>query len=344
MTRPVLLIPHYFNYEKYYPTGAALPYEARPEKLRDALLERETGVDVVLSQSERETEDAIVEADYFVGYWIRPELYERAKKLKWIQVASAGMDHFYKLSDLFPEDFRQRGVMLSNAGGVTRIVIAEQVLAYMLMFSRGMDRAMRQQVRREWEIVTADERYGRTVAILGLGGIGERSAELCRCLGMHVVGTKRQVEGYKGAAERVVPADRYRELLPDADYVVLAAPLNEDTRGFINRESLNLMKPTARLINVGRGELIDLPDLISALKEKRIAGAGLDTFGPPPDNRNIKNLEQLDLDSELWELDNVIITPNHASGTARIFDYLAEIIADNCQRLARGEDPKGRYV
>src|SRR5690606_38496465 len=134
-------------------------------------------------------------------------------------------------------------------------------------------------------------------------------------------------------ADDVLPMAEFERVLEAADYVVLACALNEQTRGMINRDTLRRMKPNAYLINVGRGELVVEADLVEALRQGTIAGAGLDTFGPPAHGRTISNLEQLPPESALWDLPNVIITPNHASGTPRAFEYLAEIVVRNCELL-----------
>lgn len=342
MPEAKLLIPHDFNFQKYHPWTTELPYWATGAKLRDELAGRCPELGVTWARTQEETEHEIADADYLVVYHTGRALLDRAQRLRWIQCGGAGIDHFYKLSDFDEPYLKARGIMLSSAAGVTRIVIGEQVLGMMLMLSRGLHRAMRQQVHHHWEIFSADELYGRTVGIIGLGEIGGRVAELAACLGMHVIGTKGNPATYSGPAEEVLAASEYPQVLQRADYVVLACPITEATRGMINEDALALMKPTACLINISRGELVDEAALVEALKTGVIAGAALDTFGPRLPQRTMKDQEALAPDSELWALENVIITPNNASGTPRIYEYLAGIITENHRRIQAGEEPRAR--
>ncbi|MGQ0665014.1 MAG: D-2-hydroxyacid dehydrogenase [Pseudomonadota bacterium] len=342
MTR--VLIPHDFDFRKYHPGRGALPYEATGEKLRDEIRRRAPGLEVDWARSEVETLSAIEDADVLVAYGVRAAMLDRGRHLRWIQAGSAGIDHFFKLSDIAPEGLRRRNIMLTNAAGVTRLVIGEQVLACILMFVRGMPQAIRQQARHHWEIFCADELAGKTVGIVGLGEIGGRVAELCKCFGTYVVATKRNPDSYCGPADEVLPAGELPSLLRRSDFVVIACLLTEQTRGLINARTLALMKASAYLINVGRGEVVDEAALIEALKAGRIAGAALDTFGPQVGRGGIGDLEALSPDSELWSLDNVIITPNHASGTRRIYEHLAELFVRNLMLVEAGHEPPGRIV
>ena len=342
MNRKKLLIPHDFNFYKYHPTDVELPYEATGQKLKDEISKRCRELQVVCAESQKETYEEIKDADYLVVYHVKKDLLDRASRLKWIQCGGSGIDHFFKMSDITAQDLKDRGIILSNAAGVTRIDIGEHVLSMMLVFSRRMHRAMRQQLRREWDIFCADELFGKTVGIIGLGEIGSRVAELCKCFGMVVIGTKKTPSVHSGVADEIYPAQDFPNVLKKSDYVVLSCPITEGTRGMISAEMLSIMKPTTYLINIARGELVDEKALVHALKTGIIAGAGLDTFGPMTPQRTMKDQEALSLDSELWDLDNVIISPNNASGTPRIYEYLADITVKNYELIKSGMDPKGR--
>lgn len=331
-----LVVAHDFNFAKYFPVGAALPYEATGKKLCDEIRRRQPAdLELVWTPDSHEMETHLRDADVLVGYYVARKWLDNAPRLKWIQAGSAGIDHFLKMSDVALPDISARGIALTSAAGVTRIVIGEHILAFILMFARGMHRAMRQQLNRHWDIFMADEAYGRTAGIIGLGEIGDRAAELCRSLGMRVVGTKRRLENYAGPAHAVYPSSEYRRVMAEADYLVVACSLNEETRGLINDDSISVMKRSAVLINIARGEIVDERALVRALKDGRISGAGLDTFGVPG-RRGSKDLEALDMQSELWDLDNVIISPNNASASPRIYECLAEIIVENYRRLQDG--------
>lgn len=328
-----LLIAPNVDYAKYYPEGRELPYAGTGRKLRDELLKRTARLNVVLAQSEEEFEKFLPEADVLVSSKLTKHMLTRARRLRWVQATSAGIDHFFRRSDVTLSEIKERRIALTTAAGAAHVAISEQVLAYMLMFSRQMHRCLYQQEEKIWDIFTADELFGRTAGIIGLGAIGSRVAELCKCFGMVVVGTKRNPQAYAGPAGEVLPASNYREVFRRADYLVLACSLSPETRGMVNAETLAVMKPTAYLINVARGALVDENDLVQALKSGRIAGAGLDTFGPQVPQRTAKDFERLSPDSPLWGMRNVIITPNHASGTPRIYEYLAQLIADNWERV-----------
>jgi phosphoglycerate dehydrogenase-like enzyme len=205
-----------------------------------------------------------------------------------------------------------------------------------LALSRNVPRAVRQQIRREWSIFMGTELAGTTLGVIGLGGIGERVAELGKAFRMRVIGTKRDCHGYQGTADAVLPAEQAVRVATVADYLVLACPLTPLTRRMVTSSFLAQMKSSAVLVNIARGELIDEGDLVHALKTGVIAAAALDTFGVPGRNR-LSDLEALDPGSELWTLPNVLIMPNNASATPRIYEHLAAIVVDNAVRLQRGE-------
>jgi len=339
-----LLIPYDMNNQKYYPLGVELPYEASGKKLRDEIISRVKDLNVVWATTEQETLEELNDVDYMVAGSITKAWLDQSPKLRWIQICGAGIDHFFKLSDVTLEELGERGIIFSNSTGVNSVVVSEQAMALMLMLSRQMLRAMRQQMRHEWDIFCADELCGRTVGIIGLGAVGGRVASLTKCFGMRVIGTKRNPASYDGPADEVLPAHAFRDVLRQSDYVVLACPITDETRSMIEAKTLALMKSNAYLINVARGELVDELALIQALKSGVIARAGLDTFGPQNPQRTHKDQEALSLNSELWKLDNVIICPNNASGTPKIYEYLADIWVENYKRIQAGQDPIGRKI
>lgn len=335
-----LLIPHDFSYEKYYPGEETLPYSATGQKLRDEILARTQAIEVILSASEQQTHEALPETQAIVSYSVPGTWLDEAPALRWIQAASAGIDHFFKSSGVTPDDLSGRGIVLTKAAGVSRIVIGEHVFAMLLALSRGVPRAVRQQVAHRWQIFSGTELHGKTLAIIGLGEIGERVAELGRAFGMRVIGTLRRAKSYQGAAHEVYTHDELHRVLPQADALVLACSLNEQTRGLVDQDFLARIRRGALLVNIARGEVIVEADLVAALRSGRIAAAALDTFGQPGIRGELSGLEVLRPDSPLWDLENVLVMPNNAASTENIFSYLADIVVDNHARLVAGQSLK----
>jgi phosphoglycerate dehydrogenase-like enzyme len=201
----------------------------------------------------------------------------------------------------------------------------------LLAFARRLPFAFRAQSRRQWRAPEGDNTFelaGQTVLIVGVGAIGERTAELCRALGMRVLGVRRSPEnGVSGVEHMFAPADLL-EALPEADFVVLTVPLTEETRGLIGPEELRTMQPSAYLINIGRGGTVQTDALVQALQAGQIAGAGLDVTDPEP----------LPEDSPLWDMPNVIITAHYSGSTPKYDERAMQIFKDNLRRYLAGEE------
>ena len=242
-----------------------------------------------------------------------------APNLRWLHTFSAGVD-----SPVFAE-FVRRGARLTNSSGSSSRPIAQTVALMILALSRDMPAWLRAQQRHEWQPHTGVEVEGANLAVIGMGPIGEETARLGQAFGMNVIGCRRTVSGSEPCETRTF--DALPELLAWADYVVLALPLTDDTAGLIGADQLASMKPTARLINVGRGGLVDEPALIDALQSGRLGGAGLDVFA----------VEPLPSDSPLWDMPNVIVTPHNSGSTELANERAVEIFVDNLGRLVRDE-------
>jgi D-2-hydroxyacid dehydrogenase (NADP+) len=240
-----------------------------------------------------------------------------APNLQWLHTFSAGVD-----SPVFAE-FVRRGVRLTTSSGSSARPIAQTVMLMILALSRDLPAWARAQQRHEWAQHTGEEVEGANLAVIGMGPIGTETARLGAALGMHVVGCRRTVNGDEPCETKTL--DALPELLAWADYLVLALPLTDDTTGLIDAGRLALMRPTARLINVGRGQLVDEPALVDALASGRLAGAGLDVFA----------VEPLPADSPLWDMPNVIVTPHNSGNTERAHGRAAEIFVDNLGRFVR---------
>ncbi|MDR5703997.1 MAG: D-2-hydroxyacid dehydrogenase, partial [Armatimonadota bacterium] len=245
------------------------------------------------------------EAEIMVGWNLPREAIAQAPNLKWIHSTAAGVDQL-----LFPE-ILEREILVTTSSGIHAIPLCEHVFAMMLALSRRLHYAIRQQIHRRWDRrgSVGGELGGGTLGILGLGHIGVELAKRAVAFEMRVIGTKRTPSPVP-FVERVLPPEGLDEVLMESDVVVIALPLTPQTRGLIGERELRLMKPTAFLINVGRGPIVQERALIRALREGWIAGAALDVFEQEP----------LPADSPLYDLENVILTPHVAGTSPRYMD------------------------
>jgi phosphoglycerate dehydrogenase-like enzyme len=240
--------------------------------------------------------------------------------LRWFHGCFVGMDH-----PLFRQ-IAERGVTVTNAPGVSAQPIAQYVIAVMLRHAKRIPAWEAAQRERAWRRVESDELTGRTLGVIGLGGIGGEVARLARAFGMRVLGMRRQQTPVANV-DVLLPPSGLRRLLEESDYLVVAAPLTEETRGLLGAREFGTMKPTAYLINVGRGPIVVEEALIAALKSGRIAGAALDVFDEEP----------LGAQSQLWTLDNVLITPHNSASSPRTLDRGAQGFIENLRRYAANE-------
>jgi phosphoglycerate dehydrogenase-like enzyme len=264
------------------------------------------------------------DADIMLCWRILPEIFAKAKRLRWIQFGSSGIDH-----TLFPE-LLASDVILTNISGIHRTPVAEHVLGLMLAMSRCIDVSLRSQFDRRYDrsqiAPRAEELCGKTVGVLGLGKIGMEIARLCKCLGMRVIGTKRTPIQAPDYVDEVLSAADLDEVLKTSDYLVLVLPLTEGSKSLLGARELGLMKPTARIINVGRGAMIDEGALGEALSSGKLAGAALDVFTQEP----------LPPDSALYGFPNVIITPHVAGSHYGYAEKAFEIFRSNLDAFEAG--------
>jgi phosphoglycerate dehydrogenase-like enzyme len=244
----------------------------------------------------------------------------RAPRLRLVQVLGAGVDGVLPAPDL------PASVTLANQRGMSAEPMAEFGLALVLALLKQLPHFVAAQRERAWRRALPQRASGRTLAILGLGAIGEALAERAAALGMRVVATQRTPKRHPAVA-RIEPPERTDALLAEADVVVLLLPLTAETRGFFSRERLARMKPGAYLVNLARGGIVDEAALADALREGGLAGAAFDVFATEP----------LPPESPLWEAPNLWITPHMAGGFAEILDETARLFAENVERLERGE-------
>jgi D-2-hydroxyacid dehydrogenase (NADP+) len=297
-------------------------------RLQERFALRGTGLRSFEVRSLEELAARIGEADVLCvsGLW-RNELLQRAGKLAFIQSISAGTDQFSR------ELLAQAGVRLASAQGVNERAVAEHAIALMLAMARKLPEARDHQAAHRWRGMIGDiadredEIGGKTLVIVGLGRIGSRLARLAKAFDMRVIGVRREPLRGAGVADAVVAQAALIDVLPQADFVALTCPLNDSTRGLIGARALAAMKPTAVLVNVARGRVVDEPALIDALRAKAIAAAALDCVWDEP----------LPPGSALWELPNVLITPHTAGETQRYEDNVLDLLLENLGRLRRGE-------
>jgi D-2-hydroxyacid dehydrogenase (NADP+) len=297
-------------------------------RLGERLGLRDAGLHAIEVRNLDEFSTRISEADVVVvsGLW-RNELIPRATKLRFIQSIGAGVDQFDR------DALRAQGIRLASAQGVNERAVSQHAMALILALMRHIPAGRDNQRRRHWRGMISDltqredELGGKTLLIVGLGRIGSRLASLARAFGLRVIATKRDPSKGADAADVVVSDVQLNEVLPQADLVALTCPLTPQTEKLIDAAALAAMKPSAYLINVARGRVVDEPALIAALEAKRIAGAALDCTVEEP----------LPETSPLWGFENVLITPHTAGETRRYEDNVLDILLENLGRLWRGE-------
>jgi phosphoglycerate dehydrogenase-like enzyme len=280
----------------------ALSFADTSEVLADVL----PGADVVLAWTPRSS-------------LLRP-VWPRADAVKWIQTASAGVDAL-----LFPE-LVESHVVVTNARGIFDRAIAEFVLGTMLAFAKGLPGMLHRQARREWDHRDTETLSGKRVLVAGVGSIGREIGRLCGAFGMTVRGVGSTARGKDDVFRIVYGPDELADACRWADYIVNALPGTEGTKHLFDDKVISAMQPTARFVNVGRGTTVDEAALVGALRDERLAGAALDVFEREP----------LPLDSPLWELPNVIVSPHIAGDFAGFREAIVELFVQNLERYLTG--------
>lgn len=285
--------------------------------LREALAEELPSVTVDHPRTEAEFRASLGGTRAVVAARFPEELLDDAPELEWVQALSAGVDGYPRAA------LADRGVALTTLSGVHAEPIAEQVVGSLLAFERGLVTAMDQQRRGVWERYPTGELMKGTLGIVGLGAIGSRVAELAGAFDMNVLAVKRDPSTNDSLVDECFGPDGLAEVCERADYLVLACPLTEETRGLVGREELRLLGEDGVLVNVARGEVVDQDALVSALQYHVVRGAALNVFETEP----------LPADSPLWDLSNVLLTPHVAGSTPRYMERAAGIVAANYRTL-----------
>ena len=284
----------------------------------------------VVSASGNRLLEEIVDAEVAVGR-LSDKAVVAARQLRFVQAPWAGVNGFNL------ELLRSKGVMLASAKGCNSKSVAEHALALMLALAKRLVPLNERVKGGGWvpwsEETFLDDLEGKTVVILGYGNIGRELARMCKCLGMCVIGVRRQPVAPDEYAERVVGLGKLEEAAGEADYLVMTLPLTPETRGVVGRSVLKAMKPTAYLVNVGRGAVVDEEALYEALTKGWIAGAALDVWWSyPPDSNAPSRLG-------VHKLPNVIATPHKAGWTRESRKRCLKFAAENVARYLRGEEP-----
>ena len=250
---------------------------------------------------------------------LKDEFYRRAAHLKWIQCLATGVDHVLRCPSLRPE------VLLTSGRGIHGAPMRETVVYLMMGVSRGVATLVDDQKAHVWDRRFWGLFYGKTAVVAGVGVVGMAIGQLLKAFGMHVIGvtrTPRAVEGF----DETMPTGRLHEAAGRADFLINVLPATADNALLFDRAVFAAMKPTAYYISAGRGQTVDEPALIAALRERRIAGAGLDVFQTEP----------LPADSPFWDLPNVFITPHLGGYTSEYEDLIMPLIVKNMRLFLAG--------
>lgn len=273
--------------------------------------------------------EELPDTDIFVGYSLRAKQLKDARKLKWIHSTAAGVAQL-----MYPE-LREAGVLVTNPSGVFSVPMAEHTMGLILALARNFPDSVRQQDKAVWsqqELWDKPQRLaevnGQVLLIVGYGSIGRELAKRAKAFGMRVWGMTRSGNGDGNYVERIFPAARLHEALPEADYVVIAAPETAETRHLIGAAELAKMKPGARLINVGRGSLLDEAALICGLKSGALGGAAID----------VAQTEPLPRESPLWKTPNLLITPHTSALSDRLWVRQSALLVELLERWFDGRE------
>ena len=291
--------------------------------LADHVIERikDLGIDVDATRDPEEAVASIRDADCFYGR-ISPEMLENAGKLRWIQATSAGLDGYF-----FPE-LRRSDATMTNLHGIYSDVIADHVFAFILMFARGMHVYHARKLQGLWE-KGADVIHigGKTLGVIGLGGIGLEVCKRGRAFGMRVVGVDPAPKDRPDYVEAIYDLAELKVMLGESDVVVVCVPHTGETEYMLGDDGQRAMKPGSILVNIGRGKVVDLESLNRHIESGHLYGAALDVYEEEP----------LPPDHALWKQQQVILTPHVAGISPEVQGRREDLIVENARRFSAGE-------
>ena len=283
-------------------------------------------------EKREDTLDMIADADVYVG-WMNKEVCLAAKKLKWVQSPSSGIDYYLAI----PE-FKESDALLTSASGTHGACLAESALGMILAYTRGIRDSILAQPKHEWAIRSIRpklvELTGTTLGIIGFGRVGRALAERAQVFGLRILAVDMFPGNKPATVEGLWGLDKLDDLLAQSDYVVVTVPRTPETMDMIGAEQLEMMKPTAILVGISRGGIINQEAMAEALRTGQIGAAAVDVTYPEP----------LPEDSELWDLENLLITPHVAGGTQHEGQYVLEIFKENLAKFVKGEGPLRNQV
>lgn len=292
------------------------------EKIKELIPDWE----VIIGRAASVWQDHIQEAEIIAGWnkEMKEYIAEKECNLRWVQTWSAGVN------SLPLHALEEKRILLTSANGVHAFPISETIFALMLALTRNIHSYVRNQLTKTWDGANLNlEIHGKTIGILGVGAIGKETAKIAKAFGMNVLGMRHsgKPEEY---VDHMYTHQQLHTMLPKCDYVVITLPLTKETRHLFGSREFQLMKPSSFLINIGRGEIVAEEELIEALHEQQIAGAGLDVFATEP----------LPEDSPLWNFENVIITP-HTAGSTEYYDkrVIEDIFIPNLKNYLQEKTP-----
>jgi len=278
----------------------------------------------IVDAGQEHVAEELFQADIYCGHAKVPVDWDgviRKGRLQWIQSSAAGMDHCLVPSVIESE------IPVTSASGVLADQVAEHTVALLTGWHRSMPVFYRAQQKKDFTRRPTSDLTGKTVGIVGLGGVGRRLAEVLAPFKVRILATDAFPVDKPDSVDELWPADRLDDLLALVDVVVLCLPLNEMTRGIIDRRRFAKMRDGALFVNVARGMLAVADDLVEALQSKKLAGALMDVTEPEP----------LPVESPLWEMPNVIITPHVGGQCIRRIDNMTRLFCENLRRRESGE-------
>jgi D-2-hydroxyacid dehydrogenase (NADP+) len=310
-------------------TSKILILDGHAEIYRDRLRTEFPAPQYVLAHDISELPKTLSDIDVLISFAIelKDDFYRHATRLKWIQCLATGVDHVLRCPSLRPD------TLLTSGRGVHGEPMRETVVYLMMAVSRDVRGLVEEQNAHIWNRRFYSLFSGKTALVVGVGVVGIAIGRLLKAFGMHVVGvtrTPRAVEGF----DEMVPTDRLAEAARHADFVINVLPANADNALLFDRTLFAAMKPTAYYISAGRGQTVDEAALVTALRERWIAGAGLDVFRTEP----------LPADSEFWDLPNVFITPHLGGYTIEYEDLIMPLIVENMRLFLAGRQSEMRNI
>ena len=279
---------------------------------------------VTVGQDNEILEDALKTADFMINSGPpKDRLRERAPNLKWIQTTSAGVD------GLMPMTWLPQDITLTNNTGAHGAKAEDSCAMALLMLQSRLPEVIKNQHDRVWKGIFTTPVFGKTAVIVGFGDLGQGAGRAAKKLGLNVIAVTRSGTAHK-LADRVVKAARIDSVLPKADFVIVTTPLTAETRGLLNRDRINLLKPGAGFVNIGRSPIVDYVALRERLEKGELGGAVLDVFDQEP----------LPADSPYWTTKNLMVLPHISCDDPRYIEHLLDFWFANFERFLAGKKLK----